>query len=462
MGGMMAMPLSKAAEVLAGRCVSADVLFRGVSTDTRQLRQGNLFVALQGPHHDGHDYLEAARERGAVAAAVSRITNASLPLLEVDDTRLALGRLAAYWRAQFTLPVVAVTGSNGKTTVRSMTHAILSLAGRTLATQGNLNNDIGLPLTLFRLGPEDRYAVLEMGANHPGEIDYLAAIARPDIAVVTNAGPAHLEGFGDVAGVARAKGELFARLEAQGVAIINADDRYAPLWRELAARCRVVEFGLQSDAAVHARWQGDVSGSQVSLFTPWGDTEFHLPLPGRHNVMNALAASTAALAAGAGLDAVSQGLASLSPVAGRFTVHRLPQGITVIDDTYNANPGSLQAAIDVLATAGGETWLVLGDMGELGEGALELHREAGNRARIAGVDRLFTLGDLSRAAAESFGGNAAAFDTPEELVTALREAVHGGLHVLVKGSRRMRMERVVEALGVAAHDQLPARPGARQ
>jgi UDP-N-acetylmuramoyl-tripeptide--D-alanyl-D-alanine ligase len=212
---------------------------------------------------------------------------------------------------------------------------------------------------------------------------------------------------------------------------------------------------------VHARWQGDVSGSRVLLSTPWGDTEFHLPLPGRHNVMNALAASAAALAAGAGLDAVSQGLASLSPVAGRFTIHRLPQDITVIDDTYNANPGSLQAAIEVLATAGGETWLVLGDMGELGHGALDLHREAGSRARGAGVDRLFTLGELSRAAAESFGGNAAAFDTLEELVAALNDAVHGGLHVLVKGSRRMRMERVVEALGVAAPGQASAGPEAR-
>ena len=447
---MMAMQLSKAAELLSGRCVSADVAFCGVSTDTRQLQPGSLFVALQGPHHDGHNYLDAAREQGAAAAAVSRLARTALPLLEVEDTRLALGRLAAWWRARFTLPVVAVTGSNGKTTVRSMTHAVLSHVGQTLATQGNLNNDIGLPLTLFRLGPKDRYAVLEMGANHPGEINYLASIARPDIAVVTNAGPAHLEGFGDVEGVARAKGELFARLGAQGIAIINADDRYAQLWRELAAHCNFVDFGLETDAAVRADWRGDVGGSQVALVTPWGNAEFHLPLPGRHNVMNALAASAAALAAGAGLDAVVNGLETLSPVAGRFTVHRLAQGITVIDDTYNANPGSLQAAIDVLATAGGESWLVLGDMAELGPGARELHAEAGCRARAAGVDRLFTLGELSRAAAESFGGDAAAFDTADGLIAALRSQAHAGLHVLVKGSRRMRMERVVRALGVAA------------
>jgi UDP-N-acetylmuramoyl-tripeptide--D-alanyl-D-alanine ligase len=458
---MMAMPLSKAAEVLAARRVSADVYFSGVSTDTRQLQPGNLFVALRGPNFDGHDYLDAARERGAAAAAVSRRCATSLPLLEVEDTRLALGRLAAYWRAQFPLTVIAVTGSNGKTTVRSMTLAILACAGRTLATQGNLNNDIGLPLTLFRLSPDDRYAVLEMGANHPGEIDYLAAIAQPDIAVVTNAGPAHLEGFGELEGVARAKGEVFAHLGPQGVAVINADDRYAPLWRELAARCRIVDFGLQAPSAVHARWQGDVGGSRVVLSTPWGETEFRLSLPGRHNVMNALAASAAALAAGAGLDAVSQGLESLSPVAGRFTIHRLPDAVTVIDDTYNANPGSLQAALEVLAMAGGETWLVLGDMGELGLGAEEFHREAGRRARAAGVDRLFTLGELARAAAESFGADAAAYDSIEALVTALREALHGGLRVLVKGSRRMRMERVVAALGVTARGQTSARPEAR-
>jgi UDP-N-acetylmuramoyl-tripeptide--D-alanyl-D-alanine ligase len=448
---MMAMQLSQAADVMSGRRVSADVAFRGVSIDTRQLQPGSLFVALRGSNHDGHDYLDAARERGAAAAVVSRVPKTALPLIEVADTRHALGRLAASWRSTFTLPVVAVTGSNGKTTVRSMTHAILSRVGRTLATQGNLNNDIGLPLTLVGLAPEDRFAVLEMGANHPGEIDYLASIAQPGIAVVTNAGPAHLEGFGDVAGVARAKGELFARLGAQGVAIINADDRYAPLWRDLAAHCRVLEFGLQGDAAVRAAWRGDVDGSRIALVTPWGDAEIHLPLPGRHNVMNALAASTAALAAGAGLDAVVGGLESLSPVDGRFTVHRLPQGITVIDDTYNANPGSLQAAIDVLAIAGGETWLVLGDMGELGPGARELHAEAGRRARAAGVDRLFTLGALSRAAAESFGSGAAeAFDTVDGLVAALRRQAHDGLHVLVKGSRRMRMERVVQALGVTA------------
>jgi UDP-N-acetylmuramoyl-tripeptide--D-alanyl-D-alanine ligase len=449
MGEMMAMQLSEAAQVLNGRCVSGDVPFRGISTDSRQLQEGNLFVALQGPNFDGHDYLEAARARGAAAAAVSHLRETALPLLEVDDTRLALGRLAADWRSRFGLPVVAITGSNGKTTVRAMTAAILSRIGRTLATRGNLNNDIGLPLTLARLSTDDRFAVIEMGANHPGEIDYLTRIARPTIAVVTNAGPAHLEGFGDLEGVARSKGELFARLAAGDTAVINADDRFAPLWRELAGAARVIDFGLEQAAAVQADWEGDVYTSRVALRTPVGEVELQLPVPGRHNVMNALAATAVALAADAGLEAVRQGLESLTPVAGRFDIQRLPDGMTLIDDTYNANPDSLEVALEVLAKTPGETWLVLGDMGELGSEAAALHREAGRQARRAGIDRVFSLGELAQQAVEAFGDPGVAFDTLEALLAALDGQRHAGLTVLVKGSRRMRMERVVEALGAS-------------
>jgi UDP-N-acetylmuramoyl-tripeptide--D-alanyl-D-alanine ligase len=355
--------------------------------------------------------------------------------------------LSAHWRQQFTLPVVGITGSNGKTTVRAMTAAILSQCGDTLATQGNLNNDIGLPLTLARLGAADRFAVLEMGANHPGEIDYLAGLARPTIAMVTNAGPAHLEGFGDLQGVARAKGEIFSRLGKDGVAVINADDRFAPLWRELAAHCQIVEFGLQG-ADVTADWQGDASGSDVQLQSPAGNISFHLALPGRHNVMNALAATAAALAAGAGLDAVKAGLETLSQVAGRFNVHSLPGDITLIDDTYNANPESLQVALDVLAQAQGDSWLVLGDMGELGADAAALHGAAGRQARKAGVSRLYGLGELAQAAVNAFEGPGGAYTTMDELLVALQQEMNGPLHILVKGSRRMRMERVVAALGV--------------
>jgi len=455
---MMAMQLSEAARVLEGRCSGADVGFCGLSTDTRRLVPGSLFFALRGPNFDGHAYVDAAREQGAVAAAVNRRCDSPLPQLEVDDTRLALGRLAAHWRSRFQLPVIAITGSNGKTTVRAMTEAILSRCGRTLSTQGNLNNDVGLPLTLARLDAADEFAVLEMGANHPGEIDYLAGIAQPSIAVVTNAGPAHLEGFGDLEGVARAKGEVFARLGPDGLAVINADDAFAPLWRELAGHCQVIEFGLRANVPVTAEWCGDATGSQVSLVTPQGGTELRLPLPGRHNVMNALAATAVAQAAGAGLDAVRTGLESLQPVAGRFNIYRLAGGIVLIDDTYNANPESLQVALEVLAQAEGETWLVLGDMGELGATAADLHAAAGTSARSAGVRRLYSLGELACAAVRSFKGPGGCFEDLDSLLAALRADLTGPLHILVKGSRRMRMERVIGALRAELADNTTA-PG---
>jgi UDP-N-acetylmuramoyl-tripeptide--D-alanyl-D-alanine ligase len=447
---MMSMQLSEAARVLDASMAGDNVVFRGVSTDTRKLLPGSLYFALQGPNFDGHAFVEEARDQGAAAAAVSRPCASSLPQMEVADTRLALGQLGAFWRQQFSLPVVAITGSNGKTTVRAMIESILSTCGRVLSTQGNLNNDIGLPLTLARLGPEDQYAVLEMGANHHGEIDYLAGLAQPSIAVVTNAGPAHLEGFGDMEGVARAKGELFARLDAGATAVINADDVFAPLWRSLASHCRIVEFGLDADAAVTAGWTGDTRGSEVRLRAPQGEIEFRLPLPGRHNVMNALAACAVSLAAGADLAAVRHGLESLSPVAGRFNIHSLPGDITLVDDTYNANPESLQAALDVLTLSDGDSWLVLGDMGELGATAASLHAAVGRKARAAGVTRLYGLGELAGQAVAAFDGPGGAFSTLDELLEVLSTQLTGPLHILVKGSRSMHMERVVAALDDAA------------
>ena len=303
----------------------------------------------------------------------------------------------------------------------------------------------------------DKFAVLEMGANHPGEIAYLAGIAQADIAVVTNAGPAHLEGFGDLQGVARAKGELFAGLEQGAVAVINADDDFAPLWREMAGHCRVIDFGLAADAAVHADWHGNTGGSDIRIVTGQGEIEVHLSLPGKHNVMNALAACAVAQAAGASLDDVRAGLASISAVAGRLNILQLPGDVTLIDDTYNANPESLQAALDVLAQARGETWLVLGDMGELGEGESALHRNAGRQARAAGISRLYTLGELSQQAVATFNGRGRAFFTLDELLNALRNDMNSPLHILVKGSRRMRMERVVEVLyGLSGSHDVPA------
>ena len=442
---MMSMPLAEAAVLLQARYAGPDDRwFTGVSTDTRTLAAENLFFALTGPRFDGHDHLAEAQARGAAGAAVSRAVDCALPLLQVEDTRRALGDLARQWRDRFAIPVVGITGSNGKTTVKEMLAAILAGQGPVLATQGNLNNDIGVPLTLARLGSEHRSAVIEMGANHAGEIAYLAQLARPTVAVVTNAGPAHLEGFGSLEGVARAKGELFAGLDASAVAVINADDRFAPLWRELAQDRAVLSFGLDAPADVTARYAPSSAGTQLQLETPQGAIALCLPLPGRHNARNALGAAAAALAAGADLAQIRTGLEGLTGVAGRLQRKRRADGGLVIDDTYNANPASLQAAIDVLRELPGERWLVFGDMAELGGDAASLHAEVGAYARAAGIERLFSLGGLARQAARSFGGTA--FDDLDALLSALRGELRADVSILVKGSRSMGMERVVQAL----------------
>ncbi|WJW75012.1 UDP-N-acetylmuramoyl-tripeptide--D-alanyl-D-alanine ligase [Thiohalobacter sp. IOR34] len=443
---MMSMQLSEAAGLLGADLVGADVRFAGVSTDSRSLEPGNLFVALVGERFDGHAYLQQAAERGAAAAAVSRELNPVLPLLRVADTRRALGELAGHWRRRFDLPLVAVTGSNGKTTVKEMTAAILGVGRRVLATRGNLNNDIGVPLTLFRLDGRHQAAVIEMGANHPGEIALLTGIAAPSVALITNAAPAHLAGFGDLAGVAEAKGEIFAGLGPHGVAVINADDRFAPRWRALAAGHEILDFGLEAPAAVSADWRPVEAGSELRLRTPQGRVELRLPLPGRHNVMNALAATAAALAAGAGLDEVQQGLSGLRAVAGRLRFLAGRQGARLIDDSYNANPASLGAALEVLRAQPGEHWLVLGEMGELGGDARALHAEAGRQARASGVSRLFGLGPLAAEAVRAFGAGARMYDALDALLEDLGAALDPDKTVLVKGSRSMRMERVVEAL----------------
>ncbi len=443
---MMTLPLSETARVLDAVQHGADVTFAGLSTDTRSIEKGNLFVALQGPNFDGHDYLQQAQRQGAVAAAVSRVTETSLPLVEVDDTRLALGRLAAHWRSCFDLPLIAVTGSNGKTSVKEMLAAILRPCGETLVTRGNLNNDIGVPLTLSGLSGEHRYAVIELGANHAGEIAYLADIAKPTVAVINNAGPAHLEGFGDLDGVARAKGELFERLPDDGVCIVNVDDNYAGLWLSLAGTRKVIRFGLVGDADVQADWKGDMAGSDIHLETPSGHVDFRLPLPGRHNVMNALAASSACIAAGLSAEHIARGLSCMRAVAGRWQPQAGLYGTRLIDDTYNANPGSLAVALDLLAGDSNEHWLVLGDMGELGDAGEALHRDMGGMARKSGVRRLFTLGSLAAAAAEGFGEGGESFASMDALLERLGESLRPGISVLVKGSRAMRMERVIEAL----------------
>jgi UDP-N-acetylmuramoyl-tripeptide--D-alanyl-D-alanine ligase len=444
------MTLAAAANVLQGTLRGADAKFTGVSSDTRTLKRGDLFVALVGPNFDGHSFVNEAAGKGAVGALVSRVPTSDMSAVQVADTRLGLGQLAAHWRRQFQIPVIAVTGSNGKTTVKNMIAAILNVAGPVLATQGNLNNDIGVPLTLLRLKPGDRHAVIEMGMNHPGEIAYLTKLTRPTIALINNAAAAHLAGLGSVAAVARAKGEIFSGLDADGIAVLNADDPHADLWRELAAPHRVITFGLDRPADVSAEYELDAGGSTIHLKTPHGGISMRLSLLGRHNVMNALAASSASIAAGVSLADIQAGLEKLRSVSGRLEVKRGLKGARVLDDTYNANPGSLAAGVEVLKAASGERVLVLGDMGELGEAARDIHRRVGLLARSLGIERLYAVGELTPGAVEAFGKGAQHFSSHEALIENLRSCLHADMTVLVKGSRLMKMERVVA--GIVEHN----------
>ncbi len=446
---MITMRLSEACRPVDGALSGRDVVFRGVSTDTRSACREELFVALRGERFDAHDFLDAAARAGAAAAMVEREVATDLPCIRVNSTRSALGHLAASWRAGLDLPLVAVTGSNGKTTVKEMLAAILGRRRAVLATRGNLNNDIGVPLTLLRLGAEHACAVVEMGANHPGEIAYLCAIAQPTVAVVTQCAPAHLEGFGSIAGVARAKGEIVSGLRSGGIAVLNADDAYFELWRQLAGDRRVMAFGLEHEVDVTARMQenDDPARNLFEIVTRAGAVTVELALPGRHNVMNALAASACAMAVGADLQTIRAGLESMQPVHGRLEIGRGLRGCRVIDDSYNANPSSLRAALEVLGRFRGRRWMVLGDMGELGDEAAALHREAGRQARAYGAERVYGIGPLSRAAVEAFGEDGRHFDDLAQLLAALEAEIDAEVTLLVKGSRAMHMERVTQAIG---------------
>ncbi len=440
------MSLSLLCDALKARHVGRDAVFTGVSIDTRTLRRGDLFVAIRGERHDGHDFVAEAVAAGATGGLFERALETTLPYVQVGNTRRALGEFAAFWRRQFGIPLIAVTGSNGKTTVKEMIGAILAETGPGCVTQGNLNNDIGVPLTLLRLRATDRYAVIEMGMNHRGEIDYLTRTARPTVAVITNASEAHLAGLGSVVEVARAKGEIIAGLQREGVAVLNADDPHFALWKQLAAAHRVVSFGLEHAADVTAQYALDTDGCRVQLKTTEGDIEMRMPLLGRHNVMNALAATAAALQAGAGLKEVKDGLAKLKAVAGRLELKEGISGARVIDDTYNANPASLAAGLEVLREFKGERVLVLGDMVELGEQAADIHRRVGELARRLNVHRLFALGELTRHTVAAYGKGARHFDSPARLVDALQDCMHADMTVLVKGSRVMHMEQVVAGI----------------
>lgn len=413
-----------------------------VHSDTRTLAAGDLFVALKGERFDANQFLAQAREAGAVAAvAHAGLQAAGLPGIEVPDTLRALGALAAGWRAQWRLPLIGVTGSNGKTTVTQMVAAVLRAwkGAAAFATQGNLNNDIGVPLTLLRLGAAHQAAVVEMGMNHPGEIAYLADIARPTVALVNNAQREHLEFMHTVEAVARENGSVLAALHADGVAVFPAADAFTPLWRELAGSRRCVTFGDAGEVrCASAQWRD--GGWAVRIATPQGVFDTHLSIAGRHNVTNALAATACAVAAGVPLDAIAQGLAAFVPVKGRSRAFSV-RGITVVDDSYNANPDSVRAAIDVLAGLPGPHLLVLGDMGEVGEQGPQFHAEAGAHARASGIEQVFALGALSAHVA-----GARNFDDMASLIAAVRACLPEVGSVLVKGSRFMKMEQVVQAI----------------
>lgn len=438
------------ARVADGRLRGSDISFTGVATDTRKLVPGQLFVALSGPHFDGHDFAGEALEQGAAGVVVAAGRCGGLePRVEVADPLAALGSFAADWRARHQLDVLAVTGSNGKTTVRAMLGRILEAysPGKVVTTRGNFNNAIGLPLCLLEIRPEHRYGVFELGANHHGEIDALARLARPEVGVITNAAAAHLEGFGSLDGVARAKGELLENLAEDGTAVLNADDPRVAIWRDLAGHRRRIEFGMESgEVRPVGHPELGESTTRAELQTPVGSVEIELALPGRHNLMNALAAAAAAAAVDVSPEAIRRGLEAMQPEPGRLQPMAARNGARLIHDSYNANPASLEAGLEWLSGQSGERWLVLGDMAELGVEGPRAHARAGEQARASGVTRLFTLGSLAAEAAETFGSGAEHCQRLERLQELLRTGLGPEVTVLVKGSRRMGLDRLVEAL----------------
>ncbi|MES9855841.1 MAG: UDP-N-acetylmuramoyl-tripeptide--D-alanyl-D-alanine ligase [Sedimenticola sp.] len=453
---MIEFSFSRAAEQLSARHLGPESHFSAVSTDSRTLAAGDLFVALEGPNFDGHNYLELAAQHGASGAMVQHEVATGLPLLQVDSTLKGLGRLAALWRQRAGASLVAVTGSNGKTTVKEMLASILRCRGEVLATEGNLNNEIGLPLTLLRL-QEQPYAVVEMGANHTGEIDYLSRIAQPDVALLINAGRAHLEGFGSLEGVARAKGEIINGLADNGCFIFNADDRWAGLWRQMAGERTYRTFGTVQSADVSSPeeaweivWSDGGFFSRFPVSTPEGELQVKLPMAGRHNRMNALAAITAAQVMGVDLSQISSGLESLRPVKGRLYPLVGSNGMQLVDDSYNANPDSVSAAIEVLATAPGRRFLVLGELAEMGAGGERFYRELGELARRSGIEHLYAVG-AAVAAVDAFGNGGCGFAGRDELIEGLQQRLEPEDCVLVKGSRRAGMEQVINRFTMGTH-----------
>jgi UDP-N-acetylmuramoyl-tripeptide--D-alanyl-D-alanine ligase len=441
--------LSDFAQAVGGKLHGTDREYQAVSSDTRTLAGGDLFIALRGPRYNANEFVAGATTAGAAGAVVDTLQPVAIPQIVVPDTQVALEKAGHAWRSQFSIPVVGVAGSNGKTTAKEMTAAILGAAGECLATRGNLNNHIGVPLTLFRIEAKHRFAVVEMGANAAGEVAHLVEIGRPTVGLITNAGAEHLEGFGSIEGVARAEGEMVAGLKSDATAIINADDQFADMWRG-STPARVVTFGVEKSADFRATDSKTSVGpdgflTRFNLVSPLGQVAIELHMGGRHNIANALAAAAAATAAGAKLEHVAAGLGAVRAVAGRLQFKMTATGAWLIDDSYNANPSSMNAGIEVLAGLDGRKWLVMGDMAELGEFSESSHKEVGVFAREHGVERLFAIGQLAALAVESFGRGGQWFPDGNAMAEALKGAP-SDVRMLIKGSRVNRLERVVDAL----------------
>ncbi len=446
---MIELSLDRLAELLDAEVAGdATTAFCGVTSDSRKDSQGRLYVAIRGENFDGHSFVSAAAENGAAAALVDTVMPVDLPQIRVDDTITAMGRLANHWRHACHARVIALTGSNGKTTVKEMLERILSSQAATLATRGNYNNAIGVPLTLFELAPEHSYAIIEMGANHAGEIALLASIAEPDIVLVNNAADAHLEGFGSLQGVRDAKGELYDYCKAEQAAAFNLDDAASGQWQAGCAAMTRLTCALDADADVGASWRDVDGGLEIEFHYRGERAGCRLALLGEHNVRNGLAAVSLALLAGLDLATAAAALDGFSGVRGRLQIRLGPNGSRLLDDTYNANPTSLVAGLRVLTGQPGEAWLALGDMGELGDEAENLHRQAGVDARDLGVRRLYGHGPLSCLAAEAFGDAGFCCDDIENMATAIERDIHAGVSLLVKGSRAAAMERLVQRLMV--------------
>ncbi|EGL56123.1 UDP-N-acetylmuramyl pentapeptide synthase [Methylophaga aminisulfidivorans MP] len=441
------LPLKQIAEIVSADMPIVDVTVTGAVIDSRKVTPGDLFIAFKGEHVDGHEYIAKARESGAVAALVSEYQDDELPQIKVDDVRVAFGQIARAWLAECKAKVVAITGSNGKTSLKEMVKAILADVGTVSATQGNLNNDLGVPLTVCRIDKNDDYAVIEMGTNHPGEIAYLMSIVSPDVSVINNIAAAHLEGLGSEEGIAREKGSIYEGLKQSGVAVVNADMPYDSIWQPLIADRKTIRFALQNNADIYAEYiQPEPASSHFLVHIDGVNHHMTLPLPGLHNVSNALAAIAVSVALDIPVDAMVRGLNKIQAVPHRLQMRKGLSESRLIDDTYNANPGSYLRALETLAGFQEPRWLVLGDFGELGDEADAIHQTMGLQAKSAGVTTLFTVGEKSQLSAAAFGDNAIHFEDVQTLQQLLQNTLTADVTCLIKGSRFMQLDKLADAL----------------